>query len=204
MKCLSFKTLFDYWEGALHQRAEEKVKAHLLEGCERCAQDLTFLEEVLGRVRRSHLKKPSNSLVKKVSAITKKERGSGLVRRLVAELALDNRRLPGYAEVRTGGIKPFYLLYRAQGVDLDLLIQPANIGDKGTILGQVSQKGGEVTDLQSAEVRLVQGQIVVKSTRTDHWGEFAFMDLAPGGYSLRLDLGMREVEVKDLQVEEAF
>jgi len=142
MKCPSFKLLVDFWEGSLSPKAEEKVKAHLSEGCESCAQDLKFLEEVLGGRRESSLKQPPKFLVQKALTAFERGRESGLVRRMVANLALDNRRLPEYAEIRTGGIKPIYLLYRAQEIDLDLLVQSSSCGEKRCILGQVSDMGG--------------------------------------------------------------
>jgi len=198
MKCPSFKILVDFWEGILPPRAAARVKAHL-DGCASCAQDLKFLEEVLGRAGGSPLVPPPTSLVKRALVAFKGERN--LVQRLVAKPALDNRQLPGYAEVRTGGIKPVYLLYRAAGVDIDLLVQSGKDGERRDILGQVSGGGEETADLQYAEVRLAQGQVVVRSTWTDEWGEFSFQDLPPGRYNLKVDLGMREVEVRDLPVE---
>lgn len=199
MKCPSFKLLVDYWEGVLPPKAAERVEAHLAEGCKSCAQNIQFLREVLGKAGVSPLKQPPTSLVRRGLAAFSGRRN--LVRRLVAKLAVDNRRLTDYTEVRTGGVKPVYLLYRAPGVDIDLLVQSEARGERRNILGQVSGEEEEVANLQYAEVRLVQGQNVIKSTWTDRWGEFGFYDLPPGRYNLQLDWGMREVEVKDLQVE---
>ncbi len=202
VKCPSFKNLIDHLEGLLPQQMERKIRAHLLEGCPACTGDLRFLEEDLRIGKGSLLEEPPSNIVRRAWLAFRQAKPT--VRSSVAKLVLDSRRLPGYAETRTGGIRPVYLLYRAEEIDLELLLQAGGRGKGRTLFGEVSLQKGDVADLQQAGVKLLQGETLIKSGTTDRWGEFVFRDLAPGQYRLKLDLGVREVEVRELMVEEPF
>lgn len=197
MRCPTSQTLIDYQRKKLPLRRMRQIEDHLANACDRCREELEWLGKVSKVISSDDLRQPSpTSLEKAIELFGSKTRE---IRRLVARLMLDSRRTPRYQGVRTGGTKSAYLVYRAEGVNVDLALRPGR-GEGRMILGQVMPDEGDILDIQSVEVKLLEKERMVTFTRTNPLGEFVFDDIPRGTYGVKVDWGASELEIEDLVV----
>lgn len=108
---------------------------------------------------------------------------SSTLRRLVAALTFDSAGQAPLAFGRRGRGQPVrQLLYSVEGRDIDLRLVPAAppVGARWRLAGQVLGPD------RQGRVELVQGDLR-REAAWDELGEFAFDELGPGAWTLRLE-----------------
>lgn len=119
------------------------------------------------------------------------------IQRVVARL-LPSPDLLAYSPVR-GAAGSAASTYEAAGVTISLTAQGHGMEAEGTwtLLGLVAEEAGE-NPRAGSPIRLLREGQVISELALDQWGHVAFENLAPGTYSLELDLADRVIVAEDI------
>jgi hypothetical protein len=118
----------------------------------------------------------------------------GVLQRLVATLAFDTRQQPRPVGVRSLDAPPRRLLFRADGIDVDIEVLPSMQGLR--VLGQVTVEEGEPLP---GTLRLTS-ELTIHDAMLDESGEFIIDPVLPGSYRLELHVQGRVVEIPNLPI----
>ena len=160
--------------------------------------DADELESMEAFFRAEGLENPQRWVPERAKKISRQRHGEpappSALRRLIATLAFDSRAHPRPAGVRTVETRVRRLLFQAEGVEVDLEVQPSMHGLR--LAGQVTIGGSEVTT-GSLRLSSSRGE---HNARLDDAGEFRVDTLKPGSYRMEFRLDDRVIEIPSFPV----
>ncbi len=178
-------------QGSVEQRA--RLARHLESGCERCGPTLHFWQGVIGLAGQEASYRPPEGVVGQALAEFAFRRPEGLLGRVTrsASLVFDSFRQPLPAGVRTAGLSPRQLLYKAGRYLIMLRVEPAAGSDRLSVVGQILDEANPKTGLEDLAVLALTGDETVERTLTNSMGEF---QLEPNpAWNLRISVGVPEI-----------
>lgn len=200
---LSFEQLVNYVEGRLRGREKAAVEEHLSTGCRRCNDEVAWIEQLLGVMKTDRLVDPPKEVVERACRLYREvcpERHLSDLRLLEAALIYDSRTSAAPVGVRMGEDEARQLLYRAEGVDIDIQVRECERPRSIAIRGQLLPRAGEVGDLAFLSVRLMSGEKEISSTFTNAVGEFAFEAVETGAYGIGLGLKNGHLHIRGISL----
>jgi hypothetical protein len=203
MTCPGFERLIDHLDGRLEAAAAETVAAHLASGCEECASDRTWYESVRRTTAADDSIEPPPWVLKRAIKVFDGVRNrSGLTRRLgdiIATLVFDSFEGPAFAGARATEAAEHQLLYRADGFNIDLLVEPSE--QQMNLRGQILREGESTFESTSGiSLELVREGQLIHSTCTNHVGEFTIPAIELGRYDLRIEASEVSITVTGLAI----
>jgi hypothetical protein len=171
------EVLLDFQEGRVDVDTAARVRAHLDEGCVRCAVEMAFWNRVLGGLQADRAPAPPEEVVQRAFALFNDfERQPTAWRRILAALVFDSRQRTATAGARDLGDTSFKLVFDAENTRIDLLCEQSN--GSWQIAGQVLS---DDTPEMGWTVRATSksGQI---ETDSEMSGEFRIGGFASGNY----------------------
>ncbi len=149
------------------------ARAHLESGCAICAQRVNEIRNLAEQTRRAIETGAPAAVVERAYGALQST-GLSDVEILVASLVEDTRQLAG---VRDEAVADRFLLFRAGAWDVQVRISPRDGDQKARILGHI--EGPDDRSLEGLDVRVLHGERVLASCRTDDLGEFAVESRIP-------------------------
>ncbi len=178
-------------QGSKEQHA--RLARHLESGCERCGPTLHFWQGVIGLAGQEASYRPPEGVVGQARAEFAFRRPEGLLGRVTrsASLVFDSFRQPLPAGVRTAGLSPRQLLYKAGRYLIMLRVEPAAGSERLSVVGQILDEANPKTGLEDLAVLALSGDETVERTLTNSMGEF---QLEPNpAWNLRISVGVPEI-----------
>ena len=182
---------FTRQQGSMEQTA--RLARHLDGGCERCTPTLHFWQAVLGLAGQEASYRPPEGVVGQARAEFALRRPEGLLGREARKacLVFDSFRHALPAGVRTAGLSPRQLLYKAGRYLIMLRVEPAAGSDRLSVVGQIMDEASPKKALEDLAVLVMSGDETVERTLTNSLGEF---QLEPDrAESLRISVGVPEI-----------
>lgn len=190
MRHVSAENLMEYFDG---RAATESawMESHLAQ-CSSCLELKQDLEEFLHQIQEDSMFEPPAELVEWGVQLFQpiqqpKETVTSKVRKIIASLVYDTFDQPLVAGVRSMGVPPRQLVFRAGDVDVDVKIESMEANDRISLVGQVLSSGTE-RFFHNRPVRLESHGSVRYKTTTNHVGEFTFDEVPKDTYHLSVDL----------------
>src|SRR3989442_15245363 len=158
-------------QGSMEQTA--RLARHLDGGCERCTPTLHFWQAVLGLAGQEASYRPPEGVVGQARAEFALRRPEGLLGRVArkASLVFDSFRQPMLAGVRTAGLSPRQLLYKAGRYLIMLRVEPASGSDRLSVVGQILDETNPKTALEDLAGLALTGDETVERTLTNSMGD---------------------------------
>jgi hypothetical protein len=158
------------------------MEEHLISGCEECHATQEFWARVTNEILREASYEPPDRLAQTAKALWSLRQMPAALSTFVvlAELVRDSFRMPAPAGVRSAGLAPQSLLYRAGQVHIALSVE--EVSGQLSIVGQVidmSRPNEEVADAQVTVVGAATGER--KAATTNEFGEF-HLQFEPAGH----------------------
>jgi anti-sigma factor RsiW len=192
---IPFAQLADLAEGRLAPEDQASLRSHLAV-CPACAEDLTWLERVITRMRTDDSHDAPAPVIARATRLFRsraQETASppSLRERVLAVLRFDSAQRPLAFGLRAGQTPTRQLLFSAGKRDLDVRL--TQTGETWVVSGQI---------LGSPAKGLVElrGEGNKKHTVLNDLSEFTLSPVPMGRYSLLFHLADVEVEVSDLEI----
>lgn len=183
--CPSPQILGDYHLDLLDPVQRQGVAAHLIE-CPRCREEVQTLWAFLA----------DDAPVGEVGPL---ESALGAARRAIASLVSPG---PGLAYAGLRGGAGASQTFRAGDVAISIGLGPPDRRGHSSISGLIASDEGTLDRFAQRPVRLQSVDAVAGSTVVDDLGNFELDAVAPGVYSLELDLSDQTVVIEEIRVEE--
>ena len=190
MRHVSAENLMEYMDGRAASEAVVGVESRLAR-CSSCGELKLELEQFLSRIQADSAFEPPAELVQWSVGLFQplqqpKETVVGRVRKIIASLVYDTLDQPMLAGVRSVGLPPRQLVFRAGDVDVDVKIESMEANDRISLVGQVLSGTDRFFD--NRPVRLESQGMVRYKTVTNNVGEFVFDEVPKDTYHLSVDL----------------
>lgn len=190
MACMPFEVLLAFVRGEASEKSREEIAAHLSSGCRNCSEAETWIRETLEVAEADESFDIAADLIQWSVSHFKAHPPSRAVsvREIIGRLIFDSLSSPEFAGVRSERSSPSpgrQMLYRAEGYDVDVRVEP-EAPQLDAVIGQVLPAGGRKDDSLEMEVRLVCEGEEIAVTRTDAQGIFRFGRVRAGSYDLRV------------------
>ncbi len=199
----TFETLLDFVENRLPEATYGQVMAHLTSPCDVCQAEVEAINDMLHLLKKEQLAEPPPSVVRRAIHLFKRlqERQSGDDRpRLMAHLLFDSRLIANAAAARGVVGQERQVLYRVEGLDIDLQVSGEDSQRIIRLMGQVMPANDDPSQVRGCQIRLEQEEEVTAMTTADELGTFVFPAVVPGDYELWLDLPQAEVWIPSLTI----
>lgn len=193
---IPFDRLVDWVEARLSVEERNQLQRHLSD-CAHCRQELTQVERLFGLMQSDTSIDPPPAVVNRALRIFRPHQApttQPLLQRIVAALQFDSLQLSPAVGLRSGAAAPRQLLFTAGEYDLDLRLTPAENSDQWVLSGQVLG-----SDTPIGQVR-IQGATGMAQAPLATPGEFILPPIAPGDYTLVVQLADAEIAIEPLQV----
>lgn len=186
---ISFERLADLVEGRLPPAEQSQLLIHL-SGCDRCAAEKAWLEQVIGLMRTDTTEDAPSAVIARARRLFQPQ-VAPTKRRVPALVYFDSRGRPLALGVRSGQPAAWQLLLKAGDYDLDMRITPVDAAWQisGQLLGP--DTNGQIE---------LQGDAGVVQADLNNLGEFSLPPTPPGVYRLVLRLADLEVELHQLEI----
>lgn len=207
MKCPSFERLIDYLDGRLTRTETDSVAAHLIAGCEACAENRRWYERVQAVAASDDSIEPPPWVLKRaVKLFGSKPARPRVIERIgsvVASLVFDSLARPALAGVRSTETANRQLLYLAGDYSIDLQI--ASSGEtRLDLIGQVLRDEGMAFEsVAGLSLQLMSGDETIAATVTNEMGEFSISQIDQGEYDLRVETARGSIIVSGLPVAQS-
>lgn len=194
---IPFERLADLAEGRLAAKERDSVLSHM-GACQRCSAQLESLRDVIDLMRTDKAEDAPRGAVAYAVGLFRSRTADAqekpsLVRRVMAALSFDSFQAAPAFGLRSGqAATARQLLYSAGEHDLDLRLSQS--GERWTISGQV------LGECEGGEARLEGGEQAV-SAELNEQCEFTLPAVGAGGYTLRLRLADREIEIPEIKLD---
>ena len=192
----------DDWVEFAHRHGDSEHRAqvarHLEAGWRPCGKTLQLWAAVLSVADQETSEPAAGTSVlatKRRLARPPSETIGERVSRAVA-LVFDSFREPQLAAVRSTGLSPRHLLYKAGRYTIKLQVEPGTVADRLSIVGQVLNEQDPTGVLRDIAVRALKGSRTLDRTLTNELGEF---HLEPDA-SERLELSIDVPEIGTFNV----
>lgn len=187
---ISFAQVADLVEGRLSVVAQAQAQAHAA-SCPRCAAEIAWLTRVVELMRADTGDDAPRQVIDRAVGLFRARRAPAVYQRLSAVLIFDSLRPAQPLGLRGGAPSEQQLLFNAEAFDIDIRI--AGSGELWTIAGQVL--GPE----QTGVVALHGAHGMLESALTE-LSEFKLAPVAPGTYTMIVQLLSVEIEISGLKV----
>lgn len=201
----SFSELLDWLEGRLPPE-EARTVAERLESANAATQaDLDWLRLFLQARRSVQLASPPRSvretLKGRFAAYAEARQPPGLFQHLLAALTFDSRARPATAGLRSVAdeAQQRQLIFTTEAAEVALTIQPTLPDKNITITGQIFPLGDAPAQVFS--IQLLSDAREVGLVAADELGEFTFINLPAGEYSMVVSAGEYEVVIHSLHFQ---
>jgi len=195
----TFETLLDFVENRLPEASRQQVQTHLAAPCAACQSELEAIRDMLSLLEDQPPSEPTEASLRRVIRLFQHPLASQV--RLMARLVFDSWLIPAALAARGVG-EERQVLYRAEGLDIDVQISAESGQRSLRLIGQVMPVDDDPSPVQGCAVRLVRTERVTATT-TDELGTFSFAALMPGDYELWLDLPHAQVWIPSLNLQAA-
>ena len=195
MKHYAAEEWSDYLRGLVSEQAAEPMRAHLQEGCSRCARAVAALECVLAVSATDLRDGPPAAAVRAVKALFTVQRllqSAG--ERPSMSLAFDSL-LANPVGVRGGESRDRHLVYQGDNLAVDLHLQPAGAESLDVVGQVVSGRRGPMADVPAF---LLDGGRIRSQDLSTARGEFS-LEGGLGG-TLRLCLLMHDDRLIEIEL----
>lgn len=193
---IPFDRLVDWVEARLTAEERDQLQQHLT-ACTHCRQELAQVERLFGLMQSDASVDPPPAVINRALRIFHRRQTPAtppLLQRIVAALQFDSLQLSPAVGLRSGTAAPRQLLFTAGDYDLDLRLTPAEKSDRWVLSGQVLG-----SDTPTGQVR-IQGVTDTAQAPLTTPGEFVLPPIAPGDYTLVVQLADAEIAIEPLQV----
>jgi hypothetical protein len=200
---VSFARLVDWVEGRLPEEEARALEEQMAVADDATLADLAWLRKFAEATNGiGHESPPSDlrsTLIARFEADAEGRRAPGLLKRVVARLALDGGLRPA-SGVRGAGAQALrgQLIYSADTFDVALNFWPRVRDNNMDLRGQVFPR--DDVGLESFGVQLLRGGTEVATTASDGLGGFAFQSVPPGVYEMILGTDRVEVSIESVEL----
>lgn len=198
-----FEKLLDFIENRLSETERSRVLAHVDSPCAVCRADIEAVGDILDLLRGEGLSEPPQAAVRRANQLFQrfyKRPASESRPWLIAQLRFDSWLVPTGVAARGVGNER-QMLYRAEGLDVDLQVSAERDQQTVRLFGQVLPTDDDPSLVAGYPVRLTQHNQEANTTVTDELGTFSFRALSPGDYELWLDLPHASVWIPSLTLK---
>jgi hypothetical protein len=169
-----------------------RVAQHLESGCPECERTLRLWAAVLS-VADQEKTWGTDAAVRPVKSRLSQERPKGIRERMAAHISLvfDGFVGPQLAGVRSSGVLPRQLLYKAGRYTIKLQVETGAASERMSIIGQILDEQDPSGVLSDIAVRALKGNRTLDRTLTNGLGEFY---LEPGATdTIQLSVNVTEI-----------
>jgi hypothetical protein len=200
---VSFARLVDWVEGRLPEEEARALEEHMAVADDATLADLAWLHKFAKATEGVRYESPRadlrSTLTARFEADAEGRLAPGLLKRVVARLALDGGLRPSLG-VRKAGAQASrrQLIYSADTLDVALNFWPRVRDDNLDLRGQVFPR--DDVGFESFGVQLLRGGTEVATTASDGLGGFAFQSVPPGVYEMILGTDRVEVSIESVEL----
>jgi hypothetical protein len=190
---IPFDQLADLAEGRLTPDEQTRLQAHTAI-CPRCAPQLAWLDRVIGLMRASDYEEPPGNLAGDIASEFDAyipPATLSLRERIKAVLRFDSALLPLAVGRRSGSSPERQLLFRAETLDLEVRITPAD---------SAWEISGQVLNADVDGLAELHGPAGEARASLNEMGEFLLTPVLAGKYALILRLTTAEIEIPELEI----
>lgn len=201
MTCYSLEKLLEFHQELCAEKEARAIREHLGR-CRRCQQESTWLQTVISLMATDDSVEPPAEVVQRALDLFAHYGPSpqpGRLERIIAALVFDTATQPGLVGVRSLGMTTRQCLYRWEGYDIDLAVEPAT--DRVMLTGQILGPSDSFQEVSGVPVQLRKAEDVIAETVTNALGEFTFEGVAVGVYELKVELQGKEVWISPLDLK---
>ena len=203
-KKIDFSRLVEWVEGRLSEQEARAVEEQLAVADSATLADVAWLHKFASATEGTILESPPaevrSTLVARFEAYTEGRRTPGLLKRLVATLAVEGGLRPAEAYVRAAGAQGVrrQLIYSTDALDVALNFWQRARDKNLDLAGQIFPR--DDMELGSFSVQLLRGETELGITATDELGGFAFESIPPGVYTVILSTDQVEVLIMPVEL----
>jgi hypothetical protein len=202
-----FARLLDWIEGRLSEEEAQVVAAQVAAADNATRQTVAWLRAFRQISAQLVFEAPPQAthdlLTRRFAAFARARQRPSVLQRVVAALTFDSSARPALADVRgvDSSAARRQLIYSSDTADLALNIAQRSADQRFDLSGQVFVKSDQLSEPLIVHLLLQDNEL--ETTSTDDLGEFAFVSLAHGDYTLLLRGGSIEMVVApvDLRLE---
>jgi hypothetical protein len=167
-----------------------RVARHLEAGCRECEKTLQVWAAVLSVADQETSERVAEATRRATKRQVARERWETLGERVSRAVALvfDSFREPQLAAVRSTGLSPRHLLYKAGRYTIKLQVEPGTVADRVSIVGQILNEQDPTGVLRDIGVRALKGGRTLDRTLTNELGEFHLEPDASARLQLSIDV----------------
>jgi len=202
MKCPPLHHLFDYSRRLLAETEADAVKKHLLGGCEKCSENLRWIDEALTLAAQSRPVNLSEETIRSIVAWFKSQpaHASRTVRKLMANMVFDSsmpNQLAFVREKTPAGQPPEgrQMLFQTEGYDIDLRFEGVEDQSTEDLIGQILPNGEAQSVTAGVTVQLWREEQERMRAQTDDQGVFNFRRIPSGVYDLKIQVAEGEINL---------
>jgi hypothetical protein len=192
---IPFDRLLDWIEGRLPAEEAAQLEAALVDAGPQAQGEVAWLR-AFGQARSSlELDTPSPDLHAALLRQYQPPLARRIAERVAALLSFDSAMAqPAMAGLRSGELRARQLVFSCDLLEVALNMRPSRHGDRLDVNGQIFPR--ELPDPEGLLARLSRGGELVDVSLTNDLGEFQFVSLTPGDYTLDLVGDAGEVAVE--------
>ena len=200
---IDFSRLVEWVEGRLSEQEAQAVEEQLAVADSATLADVAWLHKFVRATEGTILESPPaevrSTLVARFEAYMEGRRTPGLLKRLVATLAVEGGLRPA-AYVRAAGAQEVrrQLIYSTDALDVALNFWQRARDKNLDLAGQIFPR--DDMELGSFSVQLLRGETELGITTTDELGGFAFESIPPGVYTVILSTDQVEVLIMPVEL----
>lgn len=200
---IDFSQLVDWMEGRLSEAEAHAVEEQVAVADSATLADVAWLYKFVSATEVTVLESPPpevrSTLIARFEAYAEGRRTPGLLKRVVASLAVDSGLRPAVG-VRAAGAQGVrrQLIYTADAVDVALNFWPRDRDKNLDLEGQVFPR--HEMELGSFSVQLLRDETELAITTTDDLGGFAFESMLPDVYTIILSTDQVEVSITSVEL----
>ena len=194
-----------YQQGRLPAQQAAEIEMHLALGCTQCQKELERLQRLASLLTDdARTPAPRPEVIRRAKNLFRSYGPAarpGALRRLIGVLVTSLT--PGLADARQAEVA-HQVLFTAGEYDIDLHLNPESLASHWMVAGQVLSRGDALdgSSLLSAALLPQEGDVPLVHHSTGEFGEFDFIGVAPGTYTIRLRLVDAEILLPGVLVGE--
>jgi hypothetical protein len=202
-KEIDFSQLVDWMEGRLSEAEAHAVEQQVAVADSATLADVAWLYKFVSATEVTVLESPPpdvrSTLIARFEAYAEGRRTPGLLKRVVASLAVDSGLRPAVG-VRAAGAQGVrrQIIYTADALDVALNFWPRDRDKNLDLEGQVFPR--HEMELGSFSVQLLRDETELAITTTDDLGGFAFESMLPDVYTIILSTDQVEVSITSVEL----
>ncbi|MEI7770422.1 MAG: hypothetical protein WCI67_10560 [Chloroflexales bacterium] len=195
---IPFDTLLDLFDGRLPAGTARELEARLADASPQTQADADWLRAFAAARARAVLATPPANLH---AALLRQFRPSplaGLLRRAAALLTFDSAAQPALAGVRSVDVRTRQMIFTCDLAEVAMTVRPSRQADRIDVNGQVFSR--DMASVDSLVLRLTRADDLLDISLTNQLGEFSFIELPPGAYTMLMVADDGEVEIDEFDV----